>query len=156
VLTSAFAIAVEYPDRSDIRALIADLNAHLLSLYTVDECHHLSIEELSRPEVTFLVARDQGRAVGCGALRRLTADLGEVKRMYTVPRAQGLGVGRAILHAIEAEARRQGLRGLVLETGDRQPAALHLYATEGFARRGPYLDYPENGVSVFMEKRISA
>lgn len=150
-----FAIGVEHPDKPEVRALIGDLNIHLLSLYAVDECHHLTVDELAEPDVTFWVVRRDGEAVGCGAMRRVAPQMGEVKRMYTVPAAQGLGIGRRLLREIEGEARRQGLKSLVLETGDKQPAAMKLYLSEGFARRGPYLDYPDNGVSVFLEKHLS-
>jgi putative acetyltransferase len=147
-------IAAEHPDQPEIRALVADLNRHLLSLYRPEDCYHLSIEELSRPEVTFFVARREEQAVGCGALRRLDATMGEVKRMYTAPEARGSGLGRRILQAIEAEARRSGLERLVLETGHRQPEALGLYRSAGFAECGAYLDYPDDGASIFMEKRL--
>jgi putative acetyltransferase len=147
-------IVAEHPDQPEIRALVANLNRHLLSLYRPEDCYHLAIDELSRPEVTFFVARQAQKAVGCGALRRLDATMGEVKRMYTAPEARGSGLGRRILQAIEAEARQFGLERLVLETGHRQPEALGLYRSEGFAARGAYLDYPDDGASIFMEKRL--
>jgi putative acetyltransferase len=43
---------------------------------------------------------------------------------------------------------------MVLETGPDQPEALGLYERYGFARRGPYGDYPDDPLSVFMEKRL--
>lgn len=152
---SSLAIEAEHPDKPDIRRLIDDLNQHLLTLYSVDQCHHLTIEEMAEPDVTFWVVRRDGQAIGCGAMRRIDASTGEVKRMYTVPASQGQGIGKRMLRTIEAEARRMGLKSLVLETGNEQPAAMHLYRTEGYSRRGPYLDYPDDGVSVFMEKQLS-
>jgi putative acetyltransferase len=148
-------IAVEHPDRPDIRALIGALNRYLLGLYRPEDCHHLTIEELARPDVTFVVARRDGAAIGCGALRRLDASLGEVKRMFTVEDARRRGVGRRILQSIEAAARRAGCTTLVLETGPRQAEALALYLSEGFHERGPFFDYPADGISIFMEKRLS-
>ncbi|MBZ8131874.1 GNAT family N-acetyltransferase [Afifella sp. IM 167] len=148
-------MGIELPDRPEIAGLIADLNAYLLSLYRPEECHHLTIEELKRPEVVFFTARRGEEPVACGALRMIGEGLGEVKRMYVAPSEQGRGLGRKILEAIEWEARARGLAALVLETGHAQPAALGLYRSAGFSPRGPYLDYPDNGVSIFMEKRLS-
>nr|WP_255701379.1 GNAT family N-acetyltransferase [Afifella sp. H1R] len=115
----------------------------------------MTVAELSEPNIVFFVARERGKAVGCGALRVLSEDEGEVKRMYVAPGQQGRGLGRLILTAIEARARDMALATLLLETGDQQPAALNLYRSAGFAVRGPYLDYPDDGVSIFMEKRLS-
>jgi putative acetyltransferase len=44
---------------------------------------------------------------------------------------------------------------LRLETGDKQMEALSLYRSVGFAHRGPFADYPDNGSSIFMEMRIA-
>jgi len=148
-------IGMEVPDRPEVAGLIGDLNAYLLSLYKPDECHHLTIEELKQPDVVFFTARRGEAVVACRALRMIGEGLGEVKRMYVLPAEQGRGLGRRILEAIEWEARARGLAALVLETGNSQPAALGLYRSAGFETRGPYLDYPDNGVSIFMEKRLS-
>jgi GNAT superfamily N-acetyltransferase len=77
--------------------------------------------------------------------------------MYVAPTARGLGVGRQILNALEAEARRLGARRLVLETGPRQPEALALYAHAGFTQIplfGEYLDTPHPDLSVCMAKDL--
>ena len=73
------------------------------------------------------VARDgDGTAIGCGALRRIADGIGELKRMYVVPAARGQGVAKALLAALEDEARRRGWGTLRLETGPRQPEAIAL------------------------------
>ena len=65
------------------------------------------------------------------ARARFDATRGELKRMYVVPAARGRGLGRRVLEELEAEARALGYASLVLESGDRQDAALRLYATAG-------------------------
>ena len=78
--------------------------------------------------VAFDVAEDGNElAVGCGGLRTLDADHGEIKRMYVIPERRGTGVSTAILTALEGEARGRGWSRLVLETGDQQPDAMRLY-----------------------------
>ena len=59
-----------------------------------------------------------------------------------------------ILTRIEALARSEGLKQLVLETGDRHPAAWAVYERAGFSRCGPVLDYPDVKYSVFYGKRL--
>lgn len=149
-------IAVESPLQDDVRALIGALNDVLLKLSPPEFCFNMTVEEMAGPDTTVFVAREQRRAVGCGALRRHAGGVGEVKRMYTRPECQGRGVGGRILDAILAEARRGGLSRMVLETGDRQPAAWRVYERAGFSRCGPVLDYPNSSYSIFYEKPLAA
>ncbi|MCI0334681.1 MAG: GNAT family N-acetyltransferase [Planctomycetes bacterium] len=77
--------------------------------------------------------------------------------MYVAPAARGRGVGRQIFIALEAEARRLGVRRLVLETGPRQPEAIALYARAGFVQiplYGEYRDTPHPELSVCMAKDL--
>lgn len=150
------AIAAESPLRDDVRALIAALNETLLALSPPEHCHHMTVEEMAGPDTTVFVARKDGAAIACGALRRHADGVGEVKRMYTVPACQGAGIGRRILERIEAIARVEGLRELVLETGNRHPAAWRVYERGGFERCGVVLDYPDTEWSVFYRKDLAA
>ncbi|TDU77755.1 MULTISPECIES: GNAT family N-acetyltransferase [unclassified Streptomyces] len=68
----------------------------------------------------------------------------EVKRMYVVPGARGLGLARRILAELEADARAAGRTRMALETGDRQPEAIALYLSSGYtfsAKFGHYRHY---------------
>ena len=147
-------IAAESPLQDEVRTLIAALNEYLLSLTPQDHCFHMTVEEMARPDTTVFIARENGRALGCGALRRHDGGIGEVKRMYTVPECQGKGVGGRILEAVLAQARQEGLNRMVLETGDRHPAAWRVYERAGFKRCGPVLDYPDSSWSVFYELEL--
>ena len=148
-------IASESPLQDEIRVLIAELNTALLALTPAEFCTHMSVEQMAGAETTVFVARIDGRAVAIGALRCDADGIGEVKRMYTRPEYQGRGIGGAILAEIEALAKREGLARLVLETGDRHPAAWRVYERGGFTRCGPVLGYPDTGWSVFYEKALA-
>ncbi|HWA90769.1 MAG TPA: GNAT family N-acetyltransferase [Rhizomicrobium sp.] len=148
-------IAIESPLKDDIRMLVADLTETLLELTPREHCHHLTVEQMAGPDTTVFVARERGVAIACGALKRHGA-IGEVKRMYTVPARQGEGIGGRILASIEALARAEGLKDLVLETGDRHPAAWRVYERGGFSRCGVVLDYPDSEWSVFYKKDLAA
>lgn len=152
---SGVSIAVESPLQPEVRALVAELNAELLALSPPEFCFHMTVEEMAAPDTTVFVARLDGAAVAIGALRRHADGVGEVKRMYTRPTFQGRGLGGAILAEVEQLACREGLTELVLETGDRHPAAWRVYERGGFVRSGAVLDYPDSGWSVFYRKRLA-
>ena len=63
----AITLATEDPLQDEIRDLVAELNAHLLSLTPPEHCYHLTVEQMAEPNTTVWVARDGGRAVACGA-----------------------------------------------------------------------------------------
>ena len=150
----AVSIDVESPLKDDVRRLIAALNAHLLTLTPPEFCSHMTVEEMADGDTSVFVARENGEAVACGALRRDADGIGEVKRMYTIPARQGEGIGGRILESIEALARDEGLTRLALETGHTHHAAYRVYERGGFTRCGPVLDYPDTGWSVFHEKDL--
>jgi putative acetyltransferase len=149
-------IAVETPQQDDVRILIAELNAALLELTPPEFCYHMTVEQMADPHTTLFVARDGGAAVACGALRRHQGGIGELKRMYTRPSHRGRKIGAEIVRRVEALAAQEGITRLVLETGDRHPAAWTVYERAGFSRCGPVLDYPDSPWSVFYEKRLAA
>lgn len=152
----ALEIATESPLQDDVRGLIAELNAALHALTPPEFCYHMTAEQMAGADTTVFIARDNGEAVACGALKRHGVDLGEVKRMYTRPSHRGRRIGFEIVGRIEALARGEGISRLVLETGDRHPAAWAVYERAGFTRCGPVLDYPDSDWSVFYEKNLQA
>ena len=151
----AVTIGIETPLQDDIRELVHQLNAYLHALTPPEFCFHMTVEQMAEAPTTLFVARDHaGRALGMGALRREGDGVAEVKRMYTLPEVRGQRVGSAILDRIIALAKSEGVRELVLETGDRHPEAWRLYERRGFSRCGPVLDYPDSEWSVFYRKPI--
>lgn len=151
----AVSITAESPLQDEVRALIAELNAALLALTPPEYCFHMTVDEMAEPHTTVFVAREDGVAVGCGALRRHKDGVSEVKRMYVRPGARNGGLGSLILAEIEPLARREGASLLVLETGHRHHAAWRVYERAGFRRCGPVLDYPDSPYSVFYEKPLA-
>jgi putative acetyltransferase len=148
-------ITIEDPSQPDIVMLLHDGEAYSAQLYPAESNHHMPLSALCASNVRFLVARDaSGRAVGTGALA-LDGARAELKRMWVVPEARGLGVSRLILAALEARARSEGVRTLRLETGVENHAALGLYTRAGFNPRDPFGGYRADPLSVFMEKDLS-
>src|SRR5215210_6641580 len=94
------------------RMLIERLNAELSATYPEQgACHfRLDADEVAEGRGAFLVASRGQKPIGCGAIRRIDSESGELKRMFVAPEERGSGVGKAILAALEREARKLGLR----------------------------------------------
>ena len=145
-------IKLETPNQPEVVALIDLLDAYQLSLYPPESVYALDMQSLLQPNVLFAVARNiDGTAVGCGAIV-VTPEYGELKRMFVHPSARGQGVAQRLLGMLETEALARGCRQFMLETGPSQPEAIGLYERLGYRVRGPYGDYRDDPLSVFMEK----
>jgi len=87
----ALDIRPENPDQEDVITLIAASDEYLASLYPAESNHSLDIASLARPEVTFFVARIDGKAVGCGAISCRKKEYAEIKRMFVAHNARETG-----------------------------------------------------------------
>ena len=74
--------------------------------------------------------------------------------MYVAPDHRGTGVAAKVLHELEAVAESLAIKRLVLETGDRIPAATALYRRAGFEVIPCFSDYASSPLSVRMAKDI--
>jgi putative acetyltransferase len=162
-LSDRFVIRSERPDQPHVLALLEALDAYLGNLYAPQDNHILSVGELLSPEVYFLVARRDCRAIGCAASRRMPGEAatagqayGEIKRMMVEPSVRGQGVGAALLAGLEGRLLDDGLQLALLETGAAQVQAVSLYERCGYMRRAPFGGYPDNGLSLFFQKRLRA
>ena len=145
-------IAIETPDQPEVLRFLTASDAYHADRYPAESNHTLPVTELLVDEVTFLVARGDGRALGCGALVDRGDGSAEIKRMWVDPDARGLGLGRKLLAAIELEARVLGIQTLRLETGVRQPEAIGLYRALGYEEIPAFASYRPDPFSHFMEK----
>lgn len=149
------------------RALIDALDADLRERYADDEedtgepdhaMLNLLDSSVAPPLGTFLVGYLDGVPSGCGAIRPAPtgeAGVAEVKRMYVAPEARGKGISRAVLAALEVEARALGYGRLVLETGTRQLEAMSLYETSGYTSIPNYGAYRASALSRCYEKSLA-
>ena len=148
------------PDHPQVLALIAELDAYLLSVYPPEENYLLDLSGLMHPSVTFLGAWMGETVVGCGAVRTMPAEAatdgkpyGEIKRMFVSPAQRGARLGPRILAALETVLHAQGIDRALMETGEELVAAARMYRANGYVERGPFGEYPDNGSSLFLEKR---
>lgn len=166
-MTAAVSIETEFrptrPDHPQVRALLTALDDYLAGLYEPEDNHILGVEALLAPEVVFLGAWQGDRLVGCGAVRAMPGEpetggaaYGEIKRMYVDPTVRGQRIAVRLLLALEDAACARGLGTAMLETGRDQHEAVRLYERAGYVLRGPFGGYPDNGLSLFYEKRLAA
>jgi len=131
--------------------MIAALNAELTATFPEPGANHFSLSaaQVVAGDGAFLIAYLDDVAVGCGAVRRLDEATAELKRMYVDPSVRGQGIGRALVEALEREARLLGVTRIVLETGTRLAPAVKLYEAMGYARIplfGEYLSSPDTSL----------
>lgn len=138
--------------RPEVRALLREHLANMHELGPPESVHALDLSGLQRPDVTFWTVWDGATLLGCGALKVLDAQHGEVKSMRTPQQLRRRGAGRAMLAHIVAEARARGLQRLSLETGTVAAflPAQRLYQSFGFECCGPFADYRPDPNSTFM------
>jgi putative acetyltransferase len=154
-------IRSERADHPQVVPMLGALDAYLATLYAPEDNYLLDVQALLQPDVDFLVAALGSGLVGCGATRRMGAEpdtdgqpYGEIKRMFVEPAVRGQRIAEQVLAALEARLVAAGLKLATLETGRDQHEAIRLYERCGYVRRGPFGGYPDNGLSVFYQKRL--
>jgi putative acetyltransferase len=135
------------------------LQEHLQSMHLhspPESIHALDLDGLRKPEITFWTAWEGDELLGCGALKEIDPQHGEIKSMRTAAAHLRKGVARQVLQHIIAEAQRRSYTRLSLETGsaDAFAAARNLYASYGFDNCEPFADYALDPYSVFMMKAL--
>jgi ribosomal protein S18 acetylase RimI-like enzyme len=136
-------------DLSIVRALITEYATSLgvdLSFQNLD--HELATLDLFYEQI--LVARDETRAAGCVALRRIDDAICEMKRLYVRPAFRGHDLGRRLAERIIEEGRQRGYKRMRLDTLPTMTAAIPLYRSLGFVEIAPYRFNPFEGTR-FME-----
>ena len=114
--------------------------------------HALDVDGLQAPDITFWTIWEDETLLGVGALKRLSADHGEVKSMHTAEPVRRMGAGSAMLRHIIAAARACSMTRLSLETGswDYFRPARAFYARHCFVECPSFADYVPDSNSVFM------
>lgn len=106
--------------------------------------------EYSPPSGCILLAREGSDIVGCVALRRISEDFCEMKRLYVKPAYRGKRIGKKLAESVMLEAKDRGFRQMKLDTLPSMREALRLYESLGFKKTEPYRYNPVEG-AVFMQ-----
>lgn len=94
------------------------------------------------PEGRLYIARVDGKAAGCVALRKLDDQRCEMKRLYVRPPFRGKRVGAALTERLVADAREIGYRHMLLDTLPFLTTAIAMYKRMGFYEIPSYNDSP--------------
>jgi putative acetyltransferase len=140
------------PTAPEVGGLLAALDAYQATLYPAASLHLLPAGAMTGPGDTFLGAFLGGALVGCCGLVVRPEGYGELKRLFVRPDVRGRGIAGRLLADLERSARAAGLTLLRLETGVSQPDSQRVCERAGFTRCGRFGDYPDDPLSVFMEK----
>ncbi|MFL6659143.1 MAG: GNAT family N-acetyltransferase [Massilia sp.] len=133
------------PECADAVTLMDELSATLAALTGSSGKASFAVDDARAAKSLFVIARDDdGELLGCGALRPLAGEVGELKRMYARPGTRG--VGAALLAHLEAAAADFGYAALWLETRHINARAVAFYLKHGYSavpQFGKYIGRPE-------------
>ncbi len=141
---------------SQITALLREHLADVYDITPPESVRALDLAALRSPAVTLWSAWDGDELLGCGALKELDPQTGEIKSMRTVEAHRRRGVARRLLEHILQVATQRGYANLYLETGI-PPAftpALELYKRYGFQFCEPFADHTSDPETAFMTRSL--
>lgn len=140
-------------------SVVALLEEHIADMYATtpaESVHTLDLASLRESDISFWVIWDGDVAAGCIALKEHDNTYAEIKSMRSSNAFRGKGIGKLLLDHVINVAEQRGYQSLRLETGceDFFKPARAIYERFGFQKRGPFADYADDPISVFMERNI--
>ena len=150
-------IQIEDPRTPDITALLDEHLADMRMLSPPESVHALDLTGLTHESITFWSVRENTELLGCGALKDLGNQHGEIKSMRTASQHRRRGIAAQLLTHIIEHARCADFSRLSLETGSQpgfEPARL-MYTRFGFTVSEPFNDYQPDPNSTFMTLPLS-
>lgn len=110
--------------------------------------------DYSPPTGALLLAEDQGKAVGCVAIKKISNEVCEMKRLYVRPNSRGKGVGKVLTETILQKARTFGYKRVRLDTLPSMKEAVSMYVSMGFKPIEAYRYNPVEG-TLYLELELS-
>ena len=152
-MTQSISIKIVNPDDEKVLAITEELSENLYLRFGSDGKNSFQDWENENSKFVFVIAEINSEIVGCGAIRPIDQNIGEVKRMYA--KYPGKKIGQTILGFLENEAVNLGYTNLVLETRVKNESAVHFYKKQGYKvipNYGKYIDRPE---AICLEKSLN-
>lgn len=152
-MTHSISIKIVNPDDEKVLAITEELSENLYLRFGSDGKNSFQYWENENSKFVFVIAEINSEIVGCGAIRPIDQNIGEVKRMYA--KYPGKKIGQTILGFLENEAVNLGYTNLVLETRVKNESAVQFYQKQGYKvipNYGKYTDRPE---AICLEKSLN-
>lgn len=134
--------------------LVRELDYYLAEMDGEDHSFYAQYNQLNDIKNCIILFCD-GVAVSCGAYKIYDNSTVEIKRMFTKDDYRGKGFAKMVLRFLEKWAREEGYSSAVLETGNRQKSAVHLYHALGYEITENYGQYKEVENSICFRKNLS-
>src|SRR5262249_20689686 len=124
----------------------------ILPLFYADPVNELPAE-FAPPDGRLLLVSYDGQTAGCGGLKKLAPNIGEIRRVYVRPVFRGKRIGRTLIGNLISLARQIGYTNIRIHTTTFMKEAIALYHALGFKEIEPYRDIPDSfkSTEVFME-----
>ena len=146
-------IARTNSDDPDFVQLVKSLDAELAERDGKEHSFYAQFNKIDQIKYV-VMAYEDGKPAGCGAIKEYAPDTMEIKRMYTAPERRGKGIASTVLAELEAWAAELAYEKCILETGKKQPEAIRLYKKSGYKVIPNYGQYAGIENSVCFEKNI--
>src|ERR1041384_5715354 len=140
-------------DNQDFVQLVKHLAADLAERDGKDHSFYAQFNKIDQIKPVVLAYEDS-KPVGCGAIKEYASDTMEIKRMYTSPDSRGKGIASRVLLELESWASELSYGKCILETGKKQPEAIGLYKKNGYKVIPNYGQYAEVDNSLCFEKYL--
>jgi ribosomal protein S18 acetylase RimI-like enzyme len=152
-MTQSISIKIVNPDDEKVLAITEELSENLYLRFGSDGKNSFQDWENENSNFVFVIAEINNEIVGCGAIRPIDQNIGEVKRMYA--KYQGKRIGQTILVFLENEAVNLGYTNLVLETRVKNESAVHFYQKQGYKVIPNYGKYIDRLEAICLEKSLN-
>jgi len=140
-------------DNRDFIELVKLLDTDLAKRDGEDHPFYAQFNKIDKIKYVVL-AYENEKPLGCGAIKEYDAKAMEIKRMYVSPEMRNKGIATKILSELENWASEQSYARCLLETGKRQPEAIALYKKNGYKLIPNYGQYAEAENSLCFEKKL--
>ena len=141
------------PDSKELAKMMEDLSSELEIITGSSGKNSFSIEDVSVPRAICLIAKDScGTAVGCVALRPMTTNVAEIKRMYA--KKNDIRLGKQILSFLEQAAKDLDYKFIRLETRLVNKRAVEFYKRNDYYKISNYGKYKERQDVICFEKKL--
>ena len=140
-------------DNSDFKNLVVLLDAFLK---ITDGDEHSFYDQFNKIDTikNVVVFYVDNVAVGCGAFKEYDAETVEIKRMFVRSDFRGKGIAAKILSELELWAKELNYLESILETGNKQTAAVALYLKSDYNTIANYGQYEHVENSICMKKKL--